>query len=240
MPQSKSIITPEPSFIDSLIGYLYNPTDNLIVLIAAVVTLFAAISTVLLTSYYQRRLFRREKTSDFIESFSSNNQYHLDALCIQTYLVSRKDNYLPSQMFEELFEGNAPNAVSKAIRDCFNLWERLAIGCRLKAYDKEVLYDNYGTHFISMYIKLFPVIQHYRAKNSRVYLNAEWLAITWISRRENHKSMHEPMIKRFTTQANIVSAAHINNSNENKLRIYKDAEKLTTKLIKEIYSSGEH
>ncbi|MDB0034842.1 DUF4760 domain-containing protein, partial [bacterium] len=139
----------------------------------------AAIPTVLLTSYYQRRLLIREKTTSFIDHFSSNEQYHLDALCIQKYLISIKDDTLPLQLFTELFEGTAPREVSEAIRNCFNLWERLAIGCRLKTYDKEVLYDNYGTHFISMYNKLSPVIHCYRERNNRLYLNAEWLAISW-------------------------------------------------------------
>lgn len=229
-------------FFNQTVQYLSQPTDNFVVLFTGAVTLAAAIYTVK-SSYQHTRLHqRREKTSVFIQSFSSNDIYHCNALSIKSYLKTEKTKLSKYRFSDLAINGSHPrynHEAINAIRNCLNLWERAAIDCRLGIYDSLVLYDNYGTHFISMYKALKPVIKILRERdsNNRVYLNAEWLAISWITRRAEHKKIHDKMIKRFIEQTEIAESAHLHNTDKEALKLYKQAHKITSKIITEIYKS---
>lgn len=219
-------------------SWFFKPTDNLVILVTAIVTVVIAFITIYYNGKHQRQISRRNKTSEFLNSFATNGSYHENAVCISSYFRRKQECVLPSLLHSELNSGKAPPEVILAIRDNLNLWERLAIGCRLEVYDEEVLYDNYATHFISFYKRLKPYIDSKRHDFPRIYLNAEWLAISWIYRRESHKSKHSELIKSMMNQANLVDAAHIENNTQNTLKIYKSASQKTTKLINKIYHSS--
>ena len=220
---------------EDLLLWLSKPTDNLGILVTALITVLIAFATIYLTGKHQRQLSRREKTSEFLNDFATNGRYHTDAVCISHYFQQQQKRLPISLLYQELTNGKAPKEVTLAIRDNLNLWERLAIGCRQGVYDGEVLYDNYATHFISFYKKLKPYIDSKRQQFPRIYLNAEWLAISWIYRRELNQDKHQKLIKHFTVQANLVEAAKLTNNKKEMLKIYKNAYKTTNKIINKIY-----
>lgn len=229
------------SVVTYLSKYLAQPTDNSSVFIAGIITIAAAVLTVNLTAKTQQKLARRAKTIEFLESFASNEKYHNYASTIKNYLDKQQLELLSVDIFNDINADKAPADVQKAFRHCLNLWERLAIACRLETYDTEVLYENYGSHVISMYKRLYPYIEGRRATkgNERVYLNFEWLAVKWVSRRQVHEKVHKPLLKQFVDNGKLFKDVwSLDNQNESdRFKIYKQVSKKLNTLINKIYES---
>ncbi len=71
------------------------------------------------------------------------------------------------------------------IRELLNTWERAAIAIRQNVYDERLLYNAYGTSVIWIWKQTRPYIRQRQAANPRLYVNFDWLAITWLIRRDS-------------------------------------------------------
>jgi len=65
-----------------------------------------------------------------------------------------------------------------------NLMERCANGVRYGIYDEGLIYNSYGAQFIEIYEMSFVFIKNRQNEESKLFINAEWLAVKWTLQKE--------------------------------------------------------
>lgn len=159
--------------MDAFIDWLFkNPTFP-VVLISAVIALMAFRTT--------RHLSRSKHAIDFETDY--HHSVKLSTALAKLVEWSKKTN---RQETAELALMGEHEMVGH-IRELLNTWVRAAIAIRQNVYDERLLYNAYGTSVIWIWKQTVPYIRRRQAVNPRLYVNFDWLVITWLIRRDSHK-----------------------------------------------------
>ena len=143
--------------------------------------IFVVSAIIAFLSYlFQVRLAKVKHSIDF------QNGYHDSEELREALIKVKALSVLSSNEIADLaVTGN------KDIVAVLNVWERASIAIKKNIYDEDVLYLAYGATVIQLWTKLRPYIKKRQEKNSRLYINFDWLAIKWMINRANKKSATE-------------------------------------------------
>ncbi|WP_322059178.1 DUF4760 domain-containing protein [Paraburkholderia sp. J63] len=148
---------------------LKNPTFP-VVLASAIVALIGFYTT--------RHLTRSKHSIDFESSYHQSEKL---SGAMKAMLLWMEQN--PGWAATEALADTAEHEMVGHIREMLNTWERASIAVRRKVYDENLLYNAYGTSVIWMWKSMVPYMRKRQAKNPRLYMNFDWLAIRWMIRR---------------------------------------------------------
>jgi hypothetical protein len=98
------------------------------------------------------------------------------------YSASRKEasvKKLSNSTVLTLIPDESAKETYNSILYILNSWERCSNAIRHKVYDEEFIYSAQGTTLVIAYNALMPLIDCRKDKNTRAFLNIEWLATKW-------------------------------------------------------------